>query len=104
MESVAFTELFLVHQFSEWTMGCMVHTRAFPEVWWIFKTFISKLQNLFPSRSIFNLMSTIVSAIRCWKEIIQINSTVSQKRLFLDAAADWIFGAAVDCSPKGGRF
>ena len=30
-------------------------TRAFPEVWWIFKTFISKLHNLFPSQSIFNL-------------------------------------------------
>ena len=29
---------------------------------------------------------------------------MSQKRPPLDAAADWIFGAAVDCSPKGGRF
>ena len=26
------------------------------------------------------------------------------KTSVLDAAADWIFGAAVDCSPKGGRF
>ena len=33
----------------------MVQTRAFPEVWWTFKTFISKLHNLFPSQSIFNL-------------------------------------------------
>ena len=32
-----------------------VPTRAFPEVWWTFKTFISKLHNLFPSQSIFNL-------------------------------------------------
>ena len=29
--------------------------RAFPEVWWTFKTFISKLHDLFPSQSIFNL-------------------------------------------------
>ena len=31
-----------------------VGTRAFPEVWWNFKTFILKLHNLFPSQSIFN--------------------------------------------------
>ena len=43
-------------------------------------------------------MGTIVSAI------IQINSYVSQKRLFLDGAADWIFGAAAYCSSKGRRF
>ena len=32
-------------------------TRAFPELWWTFKTFISKLHNLFPSQSIFNLIA-----------------------------------------------
>ena len=45
-----------------------VNTRAFPELWWTFKTFISKLHNLFRSQSIFNLkaqMGTTVSAIRC---------------------------------------
>ena len=30
-------------------------TRGCPDFWWNFKTFISKLHNLFPSQSIFNL-------------------------------------------------
>ena len=32
-----------------------VQTRGCPDFWWNFKTFISKLHNLFPSQSIFNL-------------------------------------------------
>ena len=32
-----------------------IHTRGCLDFWWNFKTFISKLHNLFPSQSIFNL-------------------------------------------------
>ena len=49
---VPFSLVWLLHMYLGRVMVIMtVMTRALPEFWWNFKTFISKLLNLFPSQS-----------------------------------------------------